>query len=726
MTFEPRRNVGSLLVLAVVVIAAFGSAPASATPGGADESFQQTGSNATATNNTTVRHENPAAVDREGNLSELEGWLSGRLSQTLIDCSEGLEVGQYDACNRTDDYPEFLDKYANVTRDSDSESNETDAFERTRENQSAYATNVRRFRTTVEEYREARRNGSTQKARRLARRAQRIARQINGTSGQLTRGYRTIANGTGQNLTAAIDATRSITRNVTSSAKALSVDQFENTTITAAATAERISFRDPLRVTGRITTANGTPLADRTVRLQAGDRTRRTTTNASGGYSFTYRPTLLSLDAERVTLRYLPTNLSVYRGNRTSLPVEVQQVQPTIEATGGPERVRFDELITVSGRVAVDNTSVPSIPLAVSIEGQTLTDAGSGSVRTSTDGRFGITAELPKDVETGRQTIQLSLSLKNRALGPANTSVPVTVEPTATTLSINASQTSVNRSALGGPTVRVDGRLTTDDGQPIRSQPVTISVNGTTTVTATTDRNGRYTANVTVPEQVFADRSGMISVSIGAVYPGSGTNLATARARTSIQLTLPAQSTTFLERLRGLLGTVPPIYRVLIGLGLLLVGGFGAYWYRRRFVADRSEDESGGQPAAGDDHDRTPTSGGQGSLLETAREQLSAGGPTGAVVAAYTAARTGLQRDFDLKSAYTHWEFLDACLHHDLDEHRARALQQLTELYEQAAFSQRSLSETMATRAVDDAETVADTDRPPATEESTPDSGTTE
>jgi len=145
---------------------------------------------------------------------------------------------------------------------------------------------------------------------------------VNETGGQLTRSYRTIANGTGQNLTGTIDSTGSITRNVTSSAEVLSVDQFENTTITAA-TAERISFRDPLRVSGRLTAANGTPLADRVVRLRAGNRTRRTTTNASGGYSFTYRPTLLSLDAERVTLRYLPRNLSAYRSNRTVIPIEV-------------------------------------------------------------------------------------------------------------------------------------------------------------------------------------------------------------------------------------------------------------------------------------------------------------------------------------------------------------------------------------------------------------------
>lgn len=727
MASKHHRSIVSVLLLAVLLIAAvglsLGSATAGATPQNVGDRFYQTDSGPTAANNTTVPHENPASVDRKGNLSELQGWLAGRLSQSLINCSEGIQVGQYDACNQSEGtYPDFLSKYVNVTRKSDSGTNKTASFERTAENQSEYASDVRRFRTTVEKYREARQNGSTQKARRLARRAQRLARQVNETSGQLTQGYQTIANGTGQNFTAAINTTRSVTQNVSTTAESLSIEQFLNTTITATARSQEISFRDPLRVTGRIAAANGTPLANRTVQLQAGNQSRRTTTNASGVYSFTYRPTMVSLDTQRVTLRYLPTNLSVYRSNRTAVPVQIQQVQPTIEMTGESGEVRFGEVVNVNGRVAVNNTSVSSIPVAVSIDGQALTFTGGERARTTSSGLFRIAARLPMQVSTGQQAVRVSLPFENRALGRTNASIPVTVVPTQTALSINATQISVNGSDVNGPVVRVAGRLTTKDGRPIRDQPVTLSVNGTTTVEATTGDDGRYTANVTVPKQVFADRSGTLPASIGAAYAGSGTNLASAHARTSIQLTLPTEPATFFETLFGVFEEIPWIYGLVGGVGLLLVASYGVYRYRGRSTQSRSEASATETSVSSDSNDPVDDTPDRDSLLKTAREQLSSGDPATAVTAAYAAVRTGLQRDLDLTSAYTHWEFLDACLNHDLDDHRANALQQLTELYERAAFSQHSLSETMATTALDDADTVTDTEQRAATEDSTADS----
>ena len=146
-----------MVLLVTVLIATAGLPLASATGGQsvADRSYQ-TGTG--PTNNTTVAHENPATVDDGGNVSELEGWLSGRLSETLINCSEGLEVGRYDACNQTGNAPDWLDKYVNVTRESDSDANKTTEFKRASENQSEYANDVQEFRKTVEQYRTARQN----------------------------------------------------------------------------------------------------------------------------------------------------------------------------------------------------------------------------------------------------------------------------------------------------------------------------------------------------------------------------------------------------------------------------------------------------------------------------------------------------------------------------------------------------------------------------------------
>ena len=668
--------------------------------------------------NNTTAHENPESVDDEGNLSALQGWLSGRLSQSLVDCSEGLQVGRYDACNRSEgNYPEWLGKYVNVTRDADSEAgdadseagdadsgrNESAAFERTAENQSEYATEVRRFRRTVERYETARENGNTSKARRLARRAQRIATRVNETGARLTRGYRTIANDTGEDLGPAMNTTRTITRNVTTTAESVGIEQFVNTTITATAAARRISFREPLRVTGEVRAANGTPLADRPVWLRAGNRTRRTTTNASGAYTITYRPALLSLNTQRVTLQYRPTNRSAYRGNETSVPVEVRQVEPSLRATGGPRAVGFGDRLNASGRLHVDGTGVGAVPVAVSVDGHPLTFADGRRPRTSSDGLFRVTTRLPKEVDTGRQAVRVALPVENRALGRANASIPVVVRSTPTALSVEAAQLSVNGSAVDGPVVRVRGRLTTADGTPIRNESVALGVNGTPSAEATTGEDGRYTANVTVPEGVFAGRTGPLSASIGVGYDGAGTNLEPSRARTSLRLAVPAQPTGFLEGLFGRIADVPWPFWLAIGGALALVGGYGVYRYRRRFVPDRA-DPSDGERSVPSDDDRADD-GERRSLFETARTRLSTGDPAGAVAVAYTAVRTRLRRDLGLTTAHTHWEFLDTCLQRDLGEHRLDALRRLTELYERAAFSRDSLSTDTAATALEAART---------------------
>jgi len=712
-----RRSIIVVLLLVSVLIGAAGLPLSSATADGrsaADRSFQ---SGTGPANNTTVPHENPAAVDDEGNVSELQGWLSDRLSETLIDCTEGLEVGEYDACNQTEDYPDWLDKYVNVTRDSESDTNKTTAFKRTSENQSEYASDVQRFRNTVEQYRDARQKGDTQRAQRLARRAQRIARQVNETGDQLTRGYRTIGIGSSQNFTAVTNTTRTITQNVTSIAESVSVEQFKNTTITATAASRQISFDGPLRVTGRLTTSNGTPLADRTIALQAGDQIRRTTTNESGRYAITYRPVLLSLDTRRVSVRYRPTTQSVYRSNRTSLPITVQQVQPTVQATAEPQRVSFGDLLSVTGRVAVNDTAVRSMPVMVSIDGRELRFASGGRARTTDSGQFRTARELPAGIAAGRQTVRVSLPVQNRALGGANVSVPVTVTSTATTLSINASQQSINSSAVDGPVVSIEGRLTAN-GTPLRNRSVAISLSNSTT-DVTTNSTGDYSANITVPKNVFAGETGSVATTITVVYDGTGTNLKSSRRRTSIQLAVPAQTTGILERFLTAFGALPWTNQLLIGLGLLFVGGYTASRFRVWAGLGGSDDSTTEQTTADSGDFSASQNNGQPSLLETARNQLSRGESASAVGLAYTAVRQRLQNDLDLASAHTHWEFFEAYTDRDIGDDRLNAVQRLTELYERATFSQRSLSPEMATTALENAETVADRNEQTSSEEPT-------
>ncbi|HET7323904.1 MAG TPA: DUF4129 domain-containing protein [Halococcus sp.] len=707
-----RATVLSCLLLIAIVSASFGGSAVGVTAGSEPGWNTELGVQAAQQNNTTIRHENPESVDKEGNLSKLQTWLSGRLTQSLIDCTEGLKVGQYDVCNSSRNYPEWLNKYVNITRETDSADNRTGSFTRARETQTTYASNIHRFRNTLSAYRTARRNGNTDRARTLARQLQRISARVNETGSQLTGTYRVIDNATSQNVSGAIDTTNTITRNVTETAETIEVEQFINTTIRADTSSTEFSFRRPLQVSGRLVAENGTPLANRTIRLMAGNHSRETTTDATGQFTFTYRPTVLPLDTEHVTVRYVPSVLSPYRDNETTLPVRVVQVEPRLDVVQYSTRMRFNDTVLVSGRVSVNDTGARSVPISVSVGGQPLTPARNQFVRTNSAGKFTFVARLPPDVMTGKQAMRVSLPLNNQALNRTVVTKPVVISSTPTTLVVNGSQTSVNGSEIDGPVVRVAGRLKTGNGTPIQGQSISIRLNGTTVGAARTDESGRYITNVTVPQQLFAERSGAVMVSLVAAYDGKRTNLESSRARKRLRLVVPSEPPeSIVERIVRILETVPLVYWFIVGIGLLLLSIYSAYRYNNRSNPDPHGTETTEESAVDRRSDSERTN--RPPLLEAASEQLFAGDAEGAIVAAYTGVRARLGNELDLASPYTHWEFFDTCRLRGLRGDRLDALERLTELYEQAAFSQHPPSKDVATTAIEDAQTVSGLDRPP-------------
>lgn len=664
-------------------------------------------------NNTTIHHEDPQSVNEEGNISELEGWLSSRMSQSLINCTDGLKVGQYDACNRSRGaYPDWLGKYVNVTRETDSEENHTKSFKQAREKQEQYASNVSQFRNTFSAYQTARQNGNTTRARTLARRLQRTATRVNNTSGQLNRNYRAIANGTNQNLSSPINTTTTITQNVTETAQTVEIDQFVNTTITASASSRRISFHRPLQVSGQLTTANGTALENQLIRLEAGTRRRATTTNEDGEFSLTYRPTVLPLDTEHITVRYVPQNLSVYRDNETTLPVRVKPVEPTLKAAHSPEQVAFNDTLTISGQVSANDTGATSVPIAATINRQSLVP--NRTIRTNENGRFRFTTRLPANIPAGQQTLRVSLPMEGRALNQTAVANPITINRTPTRLTVNGTQISVNGSNVSGPEVRITGRLTTANGAPIPNETVGLRLNGTTVGETETNANGQYDTNVTVPEQLFADRSGKMTMTVAAVYNNRETNLAPSQSDTQLTLLLPQQPPeSLLEQLVRIFEAVPIEGWVAIGVGILLLILLGATRYRNRLSAEQTDTTSKEDPISSQADENQMNTGKEAPLIEIARNQLFAGNKEHAIAAAYAEVRTHLGGEFGITTPYTHWEFFDMCRVRGLDNERLDALQQLTELYERAAFSADAPSEDVAATAIEEAEKTTSVDRRP-------------
>ncbi|MFC6733956.1 hypothetical protein [Haladaptatus sp. DYSN1] len=686
-----------LVVCATVSPAILGVAPAVGTALAQEEA-------PTPSNNSSVRHEDPAELNKPGDLQRLQGWLAGRMGTVVIDCTQGVQVGNYDACEQMDeDYPDWLDKYVDVAGDTQTErdDNATESFEETRQQQQNFSNDVQEFRETKDEYEQARESGDVYRARQLARELNRLAQDVNSTSDDLIRNYGTISNNTDVDLGESATTVDSIRTNVTDAAEAVQVEQFTNTTLTVDAADEQISFLDPLDATGRLTTEDGKALADQTVRFQIGGQTVETTTDANGEFALTYRPTTLALDTSEVTLRYVPNNTSLYWGSQASLPVDVEQVDSELSVSREPESVAFGDNLTVRGSVAVEETGAPNVPVVVFVDGVPV-----GRTQTDGEGNYELEASLPADVEDGNRTVRASLPLTEQALASSEATAPIAVTTTNTTLSVSGEQ-------AGPGAVRASGVLRTADGRPVANQPVELRMNGTTVGEAVTDGSGRYAKTVNAPG-VEGENA---TVALVARFDGQGTNLEASDAESEVALVAGGSPEggaggSIGESVQNFVGNTTDAALGLLGfLALVLV--VVLVYHRDRvlaFVRDLRAGDDGSESEAGED----AAVAGAASVdnaepveptepapepLSVAQEQLDAGETDHAAMTAYSLARTRLAEKLHIDSPRTHWEFFMAS-RDQLGEAEGRLLQRLTEAYEQASFAADTLPASVAKQAL--------------------------
>lgn len=488
------------------------------------------GGTSPAGNNTThtpvPRHENPENRSRRGSLGMYERWLAGRMGEVLVDCTEGARARQFGACDLDSEYPDWLGKYVDVARETETESDDeaADAFENATAEQREFNDDVERFWRTHEEYQEARDRGDTAQARRLARRLGRLAGDVNDTSGALRTEYRRISTTTQVDLNASARTADRISQNVTAVAADVESDLFIATTISVRANTTEMSFLQPLGVTGHLTTANGTALADRPIRVTIAGRTIRTETDADGRFTLSYRPTTLPLATERVPVQYVPRNASVYLPARATLPVTVEQVDPTVTVSSRPETVGFGDTVVVTGAVGAGGIGAPGVPVRVSRAGGPTT-----TVMTGADGTYRAQFTVPLTVPEGDHQIRATVPLDGRALGRATATTAVTVRRTDTALTLTGGPAE-------GDAIHVAGRLTTVDGQPVGGQPIRITLNGTTVETFRTGVGGRYTRTVPVPSRLLTDVDATATVNVGARFAATDTNLAPARNATLVRV----------------------------------------------------------------------------------------------------------------------------------------------------------------------------------------------
>lgn len=634
--------------------------------------------------NETVRHRHPDEYGDDGDLDSVQAWLAGWMSDRLGESSIQLSQGEYDLASEIvgEEYRERLGQYVEVAGETDGESSE-DEFEDAGEDQEEFVSLLEQFEETRADYEEALEEGDTERARELARELVELAAELEEVSVSLEELFAEIEEVTDEDLTEPRELISQISSDVQSETEDIVSEEFVETDLRVEIEQERISFLEPLRGAGQVTTAEGEQLANETIWLAVANETTQVETDDAGEFAFEYRPTDLPLNTSSLTIEYVPDIVSIYLGSQATVEVTVGQVEPRIVDLSGSDQFAFGDESAVSGELLVDDVPVDGVTLDVLIDGQQI-----GTVGTS-DGSFHGTVTLPASIPDGEQTLAVRLPEEDRALAGVSAAREVVVSETETTLSLDATHE-------GDDEVAVSGMFETTDGLGVEGESVEVSVDGTTATTVTTDENGEFSESITVSTPDEGD-----AVTVQVSYRESASNLGDAEDEATVTLPVPGpgESGSDIWGLSTWLWIAGGSLLVFLALVLWRLSRSG-----RMPVPDvlggstggpdrESPAESAAQPAVTDADSSGPTAA--ESLLQHASEQLQDGRPDVAVQACYSAVRENLGSRFGTAGALTHWEFYQqyrGAAGSDTDDSSHETLREVTEEYERATFSREEIS----------------------------------
>lgn len=275
------------------------------------------------------------------------------------------------------------------------------------------------------------------------------------------------------------------------------------------------SFDRPALIRGELRTSAGYPIAGNQVTIHVGERTYEPTTDSDGAFTITYRPVAIEAGTSTVEVTYEAAEGIAYTNASTTVPLSIRQVTPDLSVSATPDRVRFGENLTVTTTAAVDGHMVPDLPISIEAAGTEIS-----TLRTDDSGFVAGEWTLPVEVSAGDTEVVASVAQSaDAAVGPTNATMPVTVERTPTTLSMDAN--------WSGETVVIDGRLATETsgGTPL---PTNLSVEMTVAgedETIRTGPNGTFT--LSIREALLEQPDDALPVT--AAFDGEGTNLGSSQ-----------------------------------------------------------------------------------------------------------------------------------------------------------------------------------------------------
>ena len=693
----------TLLLLSATVPVVSGAQPVSSTSSEARASVDTTPIRAqqtTANNSSAVRHQNPNNESEEGDLDAISNQLSRSLAGRLGQSSISISREQYELAREYvgEEYRNEAARYVEIAEATSNESDDrvAERFNQTATNQQQFADRLAEFNETRERYREARQAGNESGARELARQLRRTADDLQRTQGDLVRNYDRISDGTSADLSEETELLNETVAQRIAEAEEIQDTEFEPTSITVETTtvSPDVSFVNPAQLEGRLT-ASGEPLGDRDIELEIGTQRIETETDGDGRFTADYRPVTVPLGTQQLDVTYVPRNESDYQRSNDSVRVDVSQVSPDVTVSPRTAEGRFDDTITVSAAVSVDDVPVRTAPVSVFLAGERIT-ANETTRETDETGRSERDVEIPLDLAAGDQQIRVVVGNETNAIGRAEALTTVTVLPTNASLGVVTRRVNESVGSAQRREVVTQGRLTTENGTAIGGQPIEISVEGVAITTVRTDQVGWFNTTIEVPARFLPSSvGGEEAIQITATY---------ANEETSIADTTSTSSVLFQAELLNVVGQNLSWSRTLAAF--LVLGS--AVALRRRYDNARIEevpDTAGDSPRDGSGATAEETSEGI-SLLELADRWLEAGRTRAAVEFAYAAARDRFVETYDVSPDATHWEFYRRCRAvsgEDLDD-----FERLTTLYERAAFSEHPIEDATAGEAYLLAEEVCD------------------
>lgn len=679
--------VAATVIAAVLVISA--AAVAGVSPlRSSSATTEQSAANVTVTPNGTnesvVRHEDPEDVsESNANLNRVGLELAQSLGIRLNVSAQALVEQNFSAAEAQLG-SEYRGDVVRLTEIAEATENASDdeiaaAYRAAGQSQRAVIDDAERFRELYTEYQQARLSQNETKARQAARRLAAEFQDLNATAANLTAAYASLES---VNESQAELAQRKIKQSLRQAKQLTENAQeatYEETNLSVMARQPYGSPTRPFVLQGRLRTADGVPLANRTIEVGTALHTTTVQTNRTGHFTIEHRPTLLSSGQQNVSVRYVPNETSGYLGGTAKAAVVITQQSATIQIDALPQTITSAAPGRLTGRVRVGTHGAPGVPVTVIADGKRL-----GTTRTNANGAF--TLRITPDVTTapGPLDAVIRVNTTAQAVGPTRRPVTLTVGEVPTQLSVEASRVQPR-------TIHVTGLLETGPSQPLVGRTVTVTIANRTIGWLRTDSNGRFAGNFTLQQDQFSDGTLSADVAVTASFSGGSMHLQATQDTATV--TLPAFAP---EGLFGY-GISPTAWAFLAG-ALLVLGG-GVVLTRRRASADPDEPATAGGDTLTDSNPAVSTTDTDAfdpdAALSSARA-VATEDPQAAARRGYIAVRAKLAAQLDITDhdSMTHWEFYKS-YHERAPESAAEttALRDLTELYEQAVYANQTPSD---------------------------------